>query len=109
MSDKRAAAEVVRAALGLAEDMVAGKVQPEDLHPKAVAMAREVVGLVIGPQDPMWVLQCDIARQVIALGGIPANELGEWTAVFRQAEERQQSWVERVLASDDDADFAIDT
>lgn len=98
------AAVVIKSAIGLAEDMAAGKVQPEDLHPKAVAMARDVVGLVIGPQDPMWGLQCDIARQVIAIGGIPVNELGEWTEVLRQAEKSRTSWIERALADDGDED-----
>lgn len=63
---------------------------------------------MVGPSDPMWALQCDIARQVIALGGIPANELGEWTAVFRGIEKAAGasggSWVEQALASDDDDD-----
>lgn len=95
---------VVAAAMDLAADIADGKLHAADLHPKAVAMAREVCGLVIGPQDPMWPLQCDIARQVIGLGGFGADELGEWTAVFRAREGGTAgggSWVERALAADD--------
>lgn len=97
---------VVAAAMDLAADVADGKLHATDLHPKAVALARDVCGLVIGPADPMWALQCDIARQVVALGGFGADELGEWTAVFRAREQAAgvsgRSWVERALADDDD-------
>lgn len=99
---------VVAAAMDLAADIADGKLHAADLHPKAVALARDVCGLVIGPQDPLWVLQCDIARQVVALGGFGADELGEWAAVFRAREKAGprsgRSWVERALAGDEGDD-----
>jgi hypothetical protein len=32
----------------------------------------------------MWEVQVEVARAVLATGGIPADELSEWLAVARQ-------------------------
>ena len=45
---------------------------------------RELFGTVVGDGDPLWDLHRDIARQVLALDGVPADELSEWLAVARQ-------------------------
>lgn len=102
---------VVAAAMDLVAEFAEGTTHAADLHPKAVALAQDVCGLVIGPADPMWALQCDIARQVVALGGFGADELGEWTAVFRAREKAAGvsggSWVERALADDEDDEPSV--
>jgi hypothetical protein len=76
--------DVISAAMGLAEDVADGKLNPAALEAQAVAELRALVGTVAGPDDPLWPIQHDIARQVIALDGIPADELAEWLAVARQ-------------------------
>lgn len=75
--------DAIRAASSVARDVADGKLSPTDLERQAVAELRELVGTVIGPDDPAWPLQCDIARGVLAVGGIPATELAEWLAVER--------------------------
>jgi hypothetical protein len=74
--------DAIKAAASVARDVADGKLDPADLQAQAVAELRELVGTVIGPDDPAWPLQCDIARQVLALGGLTADELSEWAAVF---------------------------
>lgn len=75
--------DAVDAAMGLAEQIAEGRLDPTDLQQQAVAECRALAGEVVGPDTPLWTLQCDIARQVLSLGGIPAAELAEWAAVFR--------------------------
>lgn len=77
------ASDVVTAALALADDAAQGRLNPATLEAQAAQELREVVGTVAGEGDPLWSLQCDIARQVLALGGVPADELSEWLAVAR--------------------------
>ena len=76
--------DAISAAMGLAEDIADGKLTPAALEARAVAECRELVGTVVGPGDPCWDLQLDVARQVLALDGIPVEELSEWLAVSRQ-------------------------
>ncbi|MHC9292028.1 flagellar hook-length control protein [Mycobacterium sp. LTG2003] len=97
----------VDAAMTLAEDIATGRLDPAALDAAAAAEARALFGRVEGPGDPLWELHVDVARQVLAVGGgIPANELAEWAAVYRLAEgvetEREPSWIERALAEGDD-------
>ncbi|MGV7633063.1 flagellar hook-length control protein [Mycobacterium persicum] len=79
----RTPTDVVTAAMSIAKDAAEGRLAPAELERQAVAELRELVGTVIGPDDPAWPLQCDIARQVLALDGIPATELAEWLAMAR--------------------------
>lgn len=76
--------ETIDAALGLAGDISEGKIDPVDLDAELVAKCRELCGTVVGPQDPLWPLQIGIARSVLAVGGLDADELSEWTAVARR-------------------------
>ncbi|MDY6871284.1 MAG: flagellar hook-length control protein [Actinomycetota bacterium] len=78
------AEDAIKAASSVARDIADGRLSPSALEGQAVAELREMVGTVAGPDDPAWSLQCDIARQVLALDGIPADELAEWLAVARQ-------------------------
>lgn len=75
--------DAIKAASSVARDIAEGRLSPTDLEHQAVAELREMVGTVVGPDDPAWSLQCDIARQVLALDGVPADELAEWLAVAR--------------------------
>ncbi|MGO9071950.1 flagellar hook-length control protein [Mycobacterium sp.] len=71
------------AALTTAEDIEAGRISPADLDQAAADECRKLFGTVAGPDDPLWSLHVDIARQVLAKGGIPVGELTEWVAVAR--------------------------
>ncbi|ORA38092.1 flagellar hook-length control protein [Mycobacterium aquaticum] len=77
----------VDAAMSLAEDIATGRLDPAALDAAAAAEARALFARVEGPDDPLWELHVDVARQVLAVGGgIPAGELAEWLAVTRAAE-----------------------
>ena len=76
--------DAVKAAMSVARDVTAGTLTPENLEATLVAEVRELVGTVVGPGDPLFELQCDIARGVLAAGGIPHTELSQWTAVHRR-------------------------
>lgn len=79
--------DAVSAAMAVAEDVASGKLSPADLERQAVAELRELLGTVTGPGDPLWSLQVDVARRVLAAGGVPADELAEWAAVARSREQ----------------------
>jgi hypothetical protein len=81
------AADVVDAAMSVAQDAADGKLSPADLEAAAIGELRSLVGEVVGPGDRCWELQCEIARSVLAAGGIPADEVSEWAAVQRASEE----------------------
>lgn len=76
--------DVIKAAASIARDAAEGRLAPLDLEATAVAECRDLFGTVAGPDDPLWSLHLDVARQVLALDGIPADELAEWLAVARQ-------------------------
>jgi hypothetical protein len=76
--------DAVDAAMSVAQDIAEGRLAPPDLEQQAVADLRALAGQVIGPDDPVWELQVEIARGVLAAGGIAADELSEWLAVERQ-------------------------
>ena len=111
MSARKAAvsaAEVaVNAAVSIAEDIVEGRVSPAELDAEIAEQCRSLFARVAGPGDPLWELQVDVARQVLAVGGgIPGDEVAEWAAVTRRAEREAAgdagvpagSWIERALA-----------
>lgn len=77
-------ADVVTAAMSVARDAAEGRLDPASLEQQAVTELRELVGTVVGEGDPLWTLHRDIARQVLALDGVSADELAEWLAVSRQ-------------------------
>jgi hypothetical protein len=117
---KDAMKAAVTAALAIAEDVTAGRLDVAALDQAALAECRELFGRVDGPEDPLWPLHVDVARQVLAVGGgVGVDELAEWVAVYRaQAAEaelvvaapadRGPSWIESVLAEDaEDADVGV--
>lgn len=75
--------DAIESAMGLATDVAEGRLDPADLEAQAVAELQQLVGTVVGPGDLAWDLQVQIARGVLAAGGIPADELSEWLAVER--------------------------
>lgn len=100
----------IKAAMAVAKDLAEGRLTPAEVDAAAVAECQALVGRVVGPDEPLWALQCDVARQVLALDGIPVDELSEWLAVARvRAGEdvvpAAASWIEQALAAmADDAD-----
>jgi hypothetical protein len=120
---KTAMKAAVTAALAIAEDVTAGRLDVAALDAAALAECRELFGRVDGPEDALWPLHVDVARQVLAVGGgVGVDELAEWVAVYRaQAAEaaeaelvaaapadRGPSWIESVLAEDaEDADVGV--
>lgn len=77
------AGDVVTAAMSTAEDAAQGRLDPATVEALAATELRELFGTVVGEGDVAWPVQLDVARQVLALGGIPATELAEWLAVER--------------------------
>jgi hypothetical protein len=73
--------DIIASAASVARDAAEGRLSPADLETQLVAEVKALVGVVVGPDDPMFGLQCDIARAVLAAHGIPAAELREWVAV----------------------------
>jgi len=78
------AQDVIKAAMSLAKDAAEGRLDGSDLDAELTEHCRQLFGNVVGSGDPLWAAQIDVARQVLALGGIEAGELGEWTAVAAQ-------------------------
>lgn len=101
MSAERKAA--VEAVLKVAEDLAEGRLDPEELNADCSKEMATLFGVAVGPGDAAWELQCRVARQVIALDGIPVDELAEWVAVLG-ARDGQPSWIERALADGVDSD-----
>lgn len=81
MTTKR---DATLAALAVTEDIDAGRIDPAALDVELIGQCRELFGVVAGPGDALWPLQLDIARQVIARGGVSVGELSEWQTVLRQ-------------------------
>lgn len=77
-------ADAIKAAMSVASDLSTGTLTEADLADATVAECTALVGEVIGPEDPLWPLQVEITRAVLARGGIPAGELTEWMAVARR-------------------------
>lgn len=75
--------DAVEAAMALADDVAEGRLTPAQLEAQAAAELRALFGTVVGEGDPAWPVQLDVARGVLAAGGIPADELSEWLAVAR--------------------------
>lgn len=82
---------VVKAAMSVARDAADGKLDPASLSDRAVSECRELFSDVVGQDDPLWPLHLDIARQVLALGGVPADELSEWAAALRHRDAEPSS------------------
>lgn len=92
--------QAVDAALSVADEVAKGILNAADLDAAAEAECRQLFGMVVGPDDPLWELHVNVARQVLSLSGVPANELAEWLAVARiHAGPRVPSWIETLLSA----------
>lgn len=98
--------DAVEAAMKIATDVTEGKMQVSELEAAAIEQCRELFATVYGPEDALWELHIDVARQVFHMGGFTAAELSEWVAVMRsrEGEKPEQSWIERALADGADED-----
>ena len=76
--------DAIEAAMSVADDVAAGRLSPADLDATLVETCKALLGDVRGASDPLFDLQVDITRGVLAAGGIPAGELAEWAAVARR-------------------------
>lgn len=103
----------IKAVMGVAKDLAEGRVSPADVQGPAVAQCRALFAVVAGPDDPLWELQVEVARGVLALDGIPVDELAEWLAVTRAAQGveapvvAEPSWIEQALAQMTEADDGV--
>jgi hypothetical protein len=75
--------DVIDAAMSVAEDVAESRLDPMQLNQAIADECRELFGTVVGDGDPLWPLHIDVARQVLAVGGLSADELSEWLAVAR--------------------------
>lgn len=78
--------EAIKAALSIADEIADGRLDPAEIEAATTAECRKLVAQVIGPGDPLWELQLEVARGVLAVAGLPAFELAEWLAVQRATE-----------------------
>lgn len=76
--------DVIKAAMGIAKDAAEGRLSPVDLDIELTAQCRSLFGVVAGPGDPLWPLHVDVARQVLAAGGLSLDECREWIAVLER-------------------------
>ncbi|MEU9805460.1 flagellar hook-length control protein [Mycobacterium sp. NPDC050853] len=104
------AQDAIKAAMSVAKDVAEGRLDAAALDAAVAAECRELFAFVAGPDDPLWEIHVEVARQVLALDGIPVDELAEWLAVTRKAQGLKEapadSWAARVLEqmADDDED-----
>jgi hypothetical protein len=76
--------DAINAAMSVADDVAQGRLDPARLDMQLEAACKALCGNVAGPDDLLWALQVDIARGVLAAGGIEPGELAEWAAVGRR-------------------------
>ncbi|CAN3128604.1 flagellar hook-length control protein [Mycobacterium sp. smrl_JER01] len=78
--------DIIRAATSVARDAAEGRLTPADIERQAV---EELSALMLIPADPgtaLADLRIEVARRVLAEGGLPADEVAEWLAVQRRRE-----------------------
>ena len=78
------AEDVIRSAASVSRDVAEGRLDPAALDAAVAAECRQLFSVVVGRDDPLWALHVDVARQVLGLGGLSADELTEWLAVARR-------------------------
>lgn len=79
--------DAITAAMSLAEDIAAGKVDPTQLERQAVAELSALMLIEPEPGSELAAVQIESARRVLARGDLPADELAEWAAVARRRAE----------------------
>ena len=93
------AQDAIKAAMSVAREVAEGRMDPQELAAAAAEECRELFATVAGPGDVLWELHVEVARRVLALDGIPVDELAEWLAVTGRALRLQGLGV---LSFDDD-------
>ncbi len=88
--------DIIKASMSLARDAAEGRVSAPALDTELLAACRSLVGTVVGEADPLFDLQRDIARQVLACGGLSLDELREWETVLDQRSNGPESLSEAV-------------
>lgn len=76
--------DVIKSAAGVARDAAEGRLDPAELDQAVAEECKALFGTVVGLEDPLFAVQLDVARQVLAVGGISASEVAEWAAVLRR-------------------------
>ncbi|PXW34060.1 UNVERIFIED_CONTAM: hypothetical protein DES50_102685 [Williamsia faeni] len=74
-------AVAIKSAMSVAKQVADGTLRPAELDRTAADECRSLFGTVAGPDDPLWALHCEVARGVLAAGGLSADELTEWLGV----------------------------
>lgn len=94
--------DAIKAAMSVAKDLAEGRVTVAQIGAEVAAEHRRMFGTVVGPDDPLWPVHVEVCRRVLALDGIPPDELAEWLAVTRAKlgveAVAERSWIERALA-----------
>ncbi|WP_078313158.1 MULTISPECIES: hypothetical protein [unclassified Mycobacterium] len=80
------ASDVVTAAMSVADDAAERRLDPATLEQQLVTELRALFVAVVGEDDPLWQIQTDVTRGVLAAGGLDASELSEWAAVAHRRE-----------------------
>lgn len=75
--------DAIDAAMSVAEDVAKSRLDPAKLDQAVANECKALFGTVVGEGDSLWPLHADVARQVLAVGGLSADELSEWLAVAR--------------------------
>lgn len=96
--------DAIEAAMSVADDVAQGRLDPATLEQQAVTELRELFAVVVGPDDPLWPVQLDVARGVLAAGGLDASELSEWAAVARRRDNPEAAEALRTPVPIDDSD-----
>lgn len=79
-------ADVVESAYAVLGGITDGSLSGAAVEQRAVEVCRRTFGAVGGPDDPLWPVQIDVARQVLGHCGIPAAELAQWLSAARSRE-----------------------
>ncbi|PBD11477.1 flagellar hook-length control protein [Mycobacterium avium subsp. hominissuis] len=97
--------DAISAAMSVADDVAQNKLDPSSLDDALADELRRLFGDVVGEDDSLWPLQLDVARRVIALGGIGPDELSEWAAALRHRDPEPSKEHDR----DDDSTAPVST
>lgn len=78
--------DVVESAYAVIGELTEGSLSGAAVEQRAVEVCRRTFGAVGGPDDPLWPVQIDVARQVLGHCGILADELAQWLSAARSRE-----------------------
>ncbi|MGV0645069.1 flagellar hook-length control protein [Mycolicibacterium sp. XJ2546] len=76
--------DVIKSAAAVARHTAEGRLRPEELDAAVAEVCKTLFGTVVGTEDPLFGLQVDVTRQVLAAGGIALTELQEWVSVLKR-------------------------